>query len=179
MSPLHALILALSLSTVMAAHATPLSGEDITRLPVAEVIARVPQSHPSAAYTLAARLWRDGQRDDAVKWFYVGQLRLRFHIAANPGLPRDGDPALMASLNATVGQTINEWAGGAPRQWAASIDEALRWDAGHDNLTTSKEQHAAVWQGQRTGMQRLRDQILAQQDSIREQRLRRGLEMRE
>lgn len=35
----------------------------------------------------------------------------------------------MASLNATVGQTINEWAGGSPRQGADSIQKALDWDA--------------------------------------------------
>lgn len=84
MPTLRTLLLALTLCTA-AAHATPLSGEEITRLPVAEIIARVPQSHPSAA----------------------------------------------------------------------------------------------AWQGQRTGLQCPRDQILAQQERIREQRTQRGLEMRE
>ena len=53
--------------------------------------------HPAAYYILAAKLFAGGKKDDAVFWFYLGQLRYRFHLAANPELDPPGDPALFAS----------------------------------------------------------------------------------
>ena len=99
------------------------------QLPEAEVEGKISASHPAVYYAYAKRLFAQGRKDDAVFWFYVGQLRYRFYLLANPQLPRDGDPAVMASLNATIGQSINEWAGGDPKSWAADIERALQWDA--------------------------------------------------
>lgn len=175
-------VLVLGVATVLALAGAPadaLTVEQAQSLPREQAQARLPAAHPAVLYAYAMRLFQEGQRDEAVKWFYVGQLRLRFHIAANPGLPPDREPALLASLNATIGQTINEWAGGAPRQWAASIDEALAWDAANENATTSRAQHARIWQAQRKGLQGLRDSILSGADEIRAQRRQRGLENRE
>jgi len=158
--------------------ATPISVDQALSLPIAEVEAALPSSHPAVLYAHARRLFETGRRDEAVVWFYAGQLRFRFHLRANPSLPKDGEPALMASLNATVGQTINEWAGGSPRQWASAIDQALAWDQAHPNATTARDQHAAAWEATRRGLAGLRDQILTNQDQIREQRRSRGLENR-
>lgn len=158
--------------------AVGLSTEEAARLPEAEVLARLAASHPAALYTYAARLFRDGRRDEAVKWFYAGQLRFRFHLMANPTLPRSGEPALMASLNQVVGQPINEWAGGSPKDWAASIDQALAWDAANDNGTTSRQQHEAAWQDTRKGLTDLRHSILSREGEIRAARQKRGLENR-
>lgn len=160
------------------AQARPLEPEQARTLPTAEVEANLADSHPAVFYAYAQRLFAEGRRGEAVTWFYVGQLRFRFHLAASPRLPRDGDPALMASLNATIGQTLNEWAGGSPQDWAASIDQALAWDAAHGNAITSQQTHEKAWQDTRSGLAGLRDSILANAQDIREQRARRGLENR-
>lgn len=157
---------------------TPISPEEAISSPKTQVESALPESHPAVLYAYAKRLFEEGHRDEAVMWFYAGQLRYRFHLRANPSLPRDGEPALMASLNATVGRTINEWAGGSPKQWAAAVDKALAWDLEHENATTSKQQSAKAWEDTRKGLADLRDKILANEVDIRADRTRNGLENR-
>ncbi|MFT8211332.1 MAG: hypothetical protein ACMZI0_13530 [Symbiopectobacterium sp.] len=81
--------------------------------------------HPSELHLHAKRLFETGHKDDAVTWFYIGQLRWRYHLLVHPELPPDGEPAAMDALNATLGQAINEWAGGSPEAWHAAIGKAL------------------------------------------------------
>jgi hypothetical protein len=159
-------------------NAAAISVPEAFRLPLAQVEASITDSHPTIAVAYAKRLFDEGRKDEAVRWFYIGQLRYRFHLAARPELSPDGDPALMASLNATIGQSINEYAGGSPRDWVRAIDEALEWDASHANTLTSKQEHAAEWQQVRTGLQGLRADIEKNASAIREMRARNGLENR-
>ncbi|OSN11600.1 hypothetical protein AU512_01595 [Lonsdalea iberica] len=143
-----------------------------------ETDAQLAQAHPSELYQYAQRLYEAGERDKAVTWFYIGQLRFRYYLLANPNLPPDGEPALMASLNATLGQTINEWAGGSPKNWSASIQQALAWDAAHPNPVTPKAQHAAEWQKVRSGLEQLGEYIRDNEAEIRAKRQEAGLENR-
>jgi len=152
--------------------------EEIGSLPEAQVVERLPESHPTVLYAFAGRLFSAGRRDEAVMWFYAGQLRYRCHLVANPGLKPDGEPAVMASLNATLGQTINEWAGGSPEGWARAIDQALAWDEKFPDATTPKDRHAAARRQVRTGLAQMRDQIRREAASIRAQRASNGLENR-
>ncbi|MGL9734267.1 MAG: hypothetical protein ACR5LD_08340 [Symbiopectobacterium sp.] len=71
-------------------------------------------------------------------WFYIGQLRWHYHLLTHYELPPDGEPAAMDILNATLGQSINEWVSGSPMAWRAAIGKALAWDAAHPNTTTPK-----------------------------------------
>lgn len=151
------------------------AGNERDTRPTAEVEASLPASHPAAYYEYAMRLFGEDRKDDAVFWFYAGQLRYRFHLSANPDLAPDGDPAVMASLNESVGRVINEYAGGDPVTWAAQIERALTWDAQTENGFTSKAQHAAHWQEIRAGLSSLRDMIERDADSIRSQRAKAGL----
>ncbi|MGK4328526.1 hypothetical protein [Lonsdalea quercina] len=143
-----------------------------------ETDAQLAQAHPSDLYQYAQRLYEAGERDKAVTWFYIGQLRFRYYLLANPNLPPDGEPALMASLNDTLGQTINEWAGGSPKNWSASIQQALAWDASHPNPVTPKAQHAVELQKVRTGLEQLGDYIRHNEAEIRAKRQEAGLENR-
>lgn len=158
--------------------ASPITVEQALTMPEAKVEANLADSHPSVLYAYAKRLFDSGHKDDAVFWFYVGQLRYRYHLIANPKLPQDGEPALLASLNATVGQSINEWAGGSPKAWAASIDKALAWDSTNPNPTTPKDTNAKALEETRKGLTKLRDLIVKNEDQIRGQRQSRGLEVR-
>jgi hypothetical protein len=166
------------LMVAVAATAAPISVSEAFSLPEAEVEASVAESHPSIAVALAKRLFDAGRKDEAVVWFYIGQLRYRFHLMANPGLAPGGDPALMASLNATIGQAINEWAGGSPRDWVLAIDKALAWDESHPNSITSTTEHAAEWRQVRRGLEALRSDIERNAAAIRETRAKNGLENR-
>jgi len=124
---LRILILLTLLSAYAPLHAA-LSPEDLKKLPPATIEAALPNEHPSAYYGYAARLFREGKKDEAVFWFYVGQLRYRFHLKANPNMDPSGGPALFSSLSATVGKTINEHAGGNVKDWVKAIDQTLKWD---------------------------------------------------
>ena len=160
------------------AHAQALSVQDALSKPEAEVESRLAESHPAVLYAYAKRLFEIGRKDDAVVWFYSGQLRFRYHLTANPSLPPDGEPALMASLNATIGQVINEWAGGSPRGWANSIQKALDWDERAPNAVTPKGLNGPALAQLRDGLAGLGHQVLKSEDTIREQRKARGLENR-
>ncbi len=147
-------------------------------MPTRELLARVDALPPAGLYLLTARLFAEGRRDDAVRWLYVAQLRSRFRLATAPSLPPDGEPALYASLNESVGRPINEWAVGDVDGLAARMGEALDWDPAHANVFTLKEPHAAALEKVRGGLVELRASVLARKNGIRRQRLANGLENR-
>lgn len=125
-------------------------------------------------YQKANEEFAAGNRDEAVVLFYVGQLRGRIAVACK-NLARDGEPALLASLNESLGRPINEYAGGFPAGWAAAIDRALAYDAANPDPNTPSTECRAERERQRAGLTELRDHILANVDEIREQRTANGL----
>ncbi len=155
--------------------AAQLTATTIAKFTPAEIERALPKEHPSSYYLYASRLWNEGKSDDAVFWFYGGQLRFRFHLRANPKLPPDGDPALFASFQAVLGEPINLYVGGDPKKWIAQIDRVLAWDEKTANGFTSKKSHAAELAEIRTGLVKLRDHIATNQDSIRAKREEEGI----
>ncbi len=149
--------------------------EDVTDLTPDQIKSGIGQRHPVAYYILAKKLFAEGAQDEAVFWFYAGQLRYRFYLAANPKLPQDGAPALFASLSSVIGQTINEYAFGDIDRLTSTMDDVLKWDERTDNGFTSKTEHAKEWQEIRTGLARLRDMTRDRADEIRAQRKANGL----
>ncbi len=125
-------------------------------------------------YQKANEEYSAGNRDEAVTFFYVGQLRGRVVVACQ-NMPRDRDPALLASLNDSVGRVMNEYAGGSPSGWAAAIDRALAYDAANPDPNAPSAECLAERERQRAGLTELRDHILANVDQIREQRTANGL----
>ena len=176
-------IKALAVSATVAVVATlgqaPPSGtEDLNRLTPDQLKASIERQHPAAYYVLAGKLFQSGERDEAVFWFYAGQLRYRFHLAANPDLPPGGDAALFASLSEVVGRPVNEYAFGDLAQLTATLDKVLAWDERTTNGFTSKTTHAATWNGIRDGLGQMRTSIIENGDRIRAQRKQNGLENR-
>ena len=125
-------------------------------------------------YQKANEEYAAGNRDQAVTFFYVGQLRGRVLVECQQVRP-DGEPALLASLNESVGRVMNEYAGGSPSGWAAAIDRALAYDAANPDPATPSAECRAERERQRVGLTELRDHILANVDQIREQRTANGL----
>jgi len=158
--------------TFVWAELTPIS---VQKLTAKEIERLLPKEHPSAYYLYAGRLWAEGRSDDAVFWFYAGQLRFRFHLRANPKLPPDGDPALFASLNATIGEPLNLYIGGDPKKWMEQIDRVLTWDAKTANGFTSKKSHATELEEIRGGLVKLRTSVSDNQTTIATKRAEEGI----
>ena len=84
----------------------------ISEQTVAELENGITKKHPSTYIILAKKLFNQGDKQNAVKWFYVGQIRYRAYLMANPELDPSSDPALFSSLMSVVGTPLNEYIGG-------------------------------------------------------------------
>jgi hypothetical protein len=123
----------------------------------------------------AGQLWKEENKDKAVFWYYVGQLRFRFLLASKPDADPSGGPALFESLQATIGQPIALYAGADTKKWVEQINSALEWDKSNPNGFTSKSEYHRQWDEVRAGLMTLRDQIVAHADDIQKQRAQQGI----
>lgn len=139
---------------------------------------RFAQGHPAEIVRHAAGLLKSGRQDEAVFWFYVGQLRYRVFLAARPNEPKSGDPALFSSLMEVIGRPVNEYAFGDISALAVTLNEVLAWDDAHDDRLTPKGRYAAERGRVRAGLADMRDEVLRTADDIRAQRLKNGLRNR-
>lgn len=166
--------LALTMSAACAAEEKQVMPTDPAQQTPEQIIAEAETVHPAGLYILATKLMAEGRMDDAVRWFYIGQLRYRFLLAAQPERLADNQP-LFSALSESVGRPLNEYAFGDVDAAVAHIDAALAWDAAHANGVTSKERHAQELAQVRAGLQKLRDDMIAGKNEIRETRTRNGL----
>jgi len=151
---------------------------DPRTVPLDELVSIIPDQHPAFYYILATRLFAADRRDEAVFWFYAGQLRYRVRLACHPDLAPDTEPALFASLHQSVGETINEYAGGDPDAWIAAMRRALEWDERTHNGFEPKIPCARQIAEQREGMGQLIRQVDQNRDRLRAERAARGLSNR-
>ena len=154
------------------------AAQDFADQSVEELRAGITDKHPSSYMVLAARLFEQGDKREAVKWFYIGQIRYRAWLKANPDLEPSGDPALFSSLMATVGRPLNEYIGGDVDEWVATIDDAIAWHQDHPDGFLGKDEHRQVYASLIAGLKDMRDNIAARKDEIRQQRRENGLENR-
>lgn len=140
-----------------------------------ELIGIVPDQHPSFYYILASRLYAANRKDEAVFWFYAGQLRYRMRLACHPDLAPDTEPALFGSLQETVGRPVNEYGFGDLRALPATLERVLAWDAATRNGFEPKAACAPAIAEQRQGLGQLIAQIRNNGDDIRRQRTANGL----
>ncbi len=170
---MKALLGCVALAALLATNAIAANPADQTP---AQLKQNIEKRHPADYYLLAAKLFKDpATKEEALFWFYVGQLRYRYYLSANPDLPRDGDPAVFASLSETVGRPINEYAGGKPDLWIAEINHALEWDAAHDNGFTPKSKSPETYRQIRVGLVAMRDHIAKIKDQLPEMRRKNGI----
>ena len=131
--------------------------------------------HPGSLYILAGKLFQSGKKDEAVFWFYAGQLRYRFYLSASPGLDPSGDPALFASLSESIGRPINEYAFGDLPALTTTIDRVLEWDEKTPNGFTSKITHANILKAIREGLVKMKEKIKSSAEEIKSKRKANGL----
>ena len=154
----------------------PPDAEMLSRQPTRQIIDRIETKHPATYFLLAKRLFVEGEREEAVFWFYLGQIRYRSYLKLNPKLDPSGDPALFSSLFEVVGRPINVYAFGDIPKLIDTIDRALEWDGSHADTYAPKaspDRNQIV-----NGLRALKVSILAQQDEIRASRTAKGLENR-
>lgn len=131
--------------------------------------AQDPVAHPAQTMQDAAAVFAAGKQEEGTYLFYVAQLRWRARLLADPD--PSGEGAAFGALFEAVGPPINEWAFGDIPALAATMDRVLAWDAAHPDLATPGPARAES----RAGLASLRDQILAEEASIRAEREANGL----
>ncbi|MGQ8367283.1 hypothetical protein [Glaciecola sp. 1036] len=136
----------------------------------------IESKHPATYLILAAKLFGEDEKNEAVKWYYVGQIRFRAYLMANPELEPSGDPALYSSLKYMIGSPINEYAGSDPDNWVALIDSALIWHAEKPNHFTPKDTNKEIYKEIENGFNEIRNRVESSKDEIRKQRAENGLE---
>ena len=150
------------------------NADSFAAMTVAQLKTGIEKQHPAAFYVLAKKLFEQGERDEAVFWFYAGQLRYRAYLSGHPQLPRDGDPALFASLSEVVGKPINVYAFGDIPALAKTIDRVLAWDVSQpDAFNKAPEREQS-----RNGLSGMKAHVEATADEIRATRTKNGLENR-
>jgi hypothetical protein len=138
---------------------------------VEALAAGIQHEPPSAAFETTKVLWEAGRKDDAVFFFYLGQLRFRARLLTNPKLDPSGEPALFNALMATMGPPINQYAFGDIQKLVATVDRVIAWDDGHADDYASSAARESV----KAGLRKMRDAVLARQDEIRRTRSEKGL----
>ncbi|WP_417581579.1 hypothetical protein [Pelagibacterium sp.] len=152
----------------------PTIAQDFQAMPVDQLRAEVSNAHPSGFYVLASRLYDAGDRDEAVFWFYAGQLRYRTHLTCNPDLPPDGDPALFSALSEMIGSEINYYAFGDLDSLLDTIDAVIEWDQSTPNGFAPDADCSAARSDVLTGLNQLQIYIAENADDIRSQRMSSG-----
>ena len=172
--------IAISQSQVQARESAPgaAAAQKVDLRQSASLARGLENKHPSEYYKRAAELFQTGRRDDAVFIYYLGQLRWRIYIKANPSLPPDGDPALFAALSDVIGRPINQYAFGDIPVLVRTMQAVLDFDQAYPDRFTSRTAKPRQRQEVRKGLADLRSDTLAQADFIRAERLKNGLENR-
>jgi hypothetical protein len=150
------------------------SSDDAKQLPAQSVealAAAIEHEHALAALELSKRLWEAGRKDDAVFFFYLGQLRYRANLLANAKEAPPDQRALFDALMSAMGPPINQYAFGDIPALVAMIDRVIAWDDNHADDYATRNARDEV----KAGLRKLRADVLARQDEIRRTRSEHGL----
>jgi hypothetical protein len=149
------IVAAMVLSWFVASAREPETAQTIQQL--ADGIVDKP---PATYFSLATELYREGQKDEAAFWYYVGLIRYRAWILATG---KDGnsseEPYHFWLLTHSVGQSIYTHVDRDYTALIRAIDRALTWDLEQPNGYTSKEAFKAQYERARQELLALRQQI--------------------
>lgn len=143
--------------------------------PPSTAIEQLDGKHPAEYYKLAAELFQQGKKDEAVFVFYLGQLRYRARLLAHRELDPSGEPALFASFSEVFGRPLNEYAFGNIPRLLSTIDAVLEYDRAHPDRFTPPSSFPEVWRQTREGLTKLKANIERTADEIRAARQKNGL----
>ena len=103
-----------------------MNGEEFLLKPF---LANPEKYHWTGFYYAAEKLFKKGRKDEALMWYYTGQIRGRVASGLDPDPSRNN--ALLTSLAYGIGQPIMKYAHGDKDAWLKAIDAALAWDKAH------------------------------------------------
>jgi hypothetical protein len=123
---------------------------------------------PATYFSLATELYREGQKDEAAFWYYVGLIRYRAWILATG---KDGEsseePYHFWLLTHSVGQSIYRHVDRDSEGLIKAIDRALTWDLQQPNGYTSKDAFKAQYERARQELLALREKIKTAPGSLK------------
>ena len=123
---------------------------------------------PATYFSLATELYREGQKDEAAFWYYVGLIRYRAWMLATG---KDGEsseePYHFWLLAHSVGQSIYQHVERNSEDLIKAIDRALVWDLEQPNGYTSKDAFKAQYERARQELLALREKIKTAPGSLK------------
>lgn len=123
---------------------------------------------PATYFSLATELYREGQKDEAAFWYYVGLIRYRAWMFATG---KDGEsseePYHFWLLAHSVGQSIYQHVDRDSENLIKAIDRALVWDLEQPNGYTSKDVFKAQYERARQELLALRQKIKTAPSSLK------------
>jgi hypothetical protein len=152
-------------------NAAALTMEQVNSLKPKEVEKSLTESHPSMYIAYSIRQFKSGKQDDAVLWYYIGQIRWKYLLLVNP------DPASesqFAAVTKDFGQVIGDWAGESTQAWANTIERALAWDGANPNSVPTKD-HPAELEQARKLVEDMRTYVVRNEAAIAADRQTRGI----
>jgi hypothetical protein len=156
--------------------AVEVSAQNPATLSIEQLGSGIENQHPLYFYILAEKLFAAGKNDEAVFWYYAGQLRYRVYLLVSKDkLEPSGDPAAFAALSEEIGRPIDEYAFGDIPQLAKTIDAVLAWDQSHSNALTPHKKYRSQYDQVVAGLTHMRDEMLRKAESIRKTRAANGL----
>lgn len=148
-------------------------------IPTDQLMVDITRREPAMYYLLAARLLKEGRNDEAVFWYYVGQLRWRYYAMAHKDkVSGSEESALMGALGQSIGTAVNSYAFGDLPRLRQTIDEAIAWDEAQTNEHCPKDSVVEARAVVLDGLRELRQSTIDRADEIRKTRTENGLENR-
>lgn len=128
--------------------------------------------HWTSFYHAAEALFKQGRKNDAVKWYYAGQIRARVAAGIDPDPSRNN--AMMVAMGQGIGQPIMKYAHADRDIWLEQIDAALAWDKEHplpadpvqvigiSDVAWDSANFYMVYDQVRAGLKAMRDEVEAE-----------------
>ena len=151
----------------------------ITKEPVPDDFEQNPlKYHPNYGYKHADELFNAGQQEEAVYWMYQSQLRYRILIDCHKRGPWDTDYDTFVALGQDVQAEQNKWLGGDIQLWVDTLDQVMTGYNRKSDLLFKKNKCEASEKAILEGMDKMRNMLLTEYETMRAQRAEGGLENR-
>ena len=134
--------------------------------------------HPAGFYLLANRLFHEGNKDEAIFWFYVGSLRYRYYLSSIEDDPFHPEQELFGKCQFEVGTVILDYAGGDPEFWSEQVGRAIAWDHANDNIFFGKLKDPEALLAVRQSLLELQNKLIEEKDNMIRQRIENNAEVR-
>lgn len=152
--------------------------EKVISMSIAELKKEAELIHPVGFYILANKLFKEGERDESIFWFYVGSIRYRYFLSSINDDPFHPENDLFGKVQFEIGGVILDYAGGNPEFWAQQVEKANKWDSDSLNFFYFKRNNPKALAEIKESVVELQQKLLVEKDNIIRQRIENGAEVR-